>query len=45
MGIEHFIPKTLIEPLNEGVLIGLARLDKTQRNAVFLCPLGKELRG
>jgi hypothetical protein len=30
IGVQHFDPETLVEPLDERIVIGLARLDEQQ---------------
>lgn len=45
MGVEHFVPKSLVESFTKGHLVWLAKLDKTKLNAVFFCPGGEVCRG
>lgn len=41
--VEHFLPERAVEPLDVGVLVGLARLDVLDRHALALGPLGEGL--
>jgi len=44
IGVEDFFSETPIEPLDEGILIRLSRLDIADRNALGCAPVDEGLR-
>ncbi len=43
MRTEHFFSIAFVKSFNKRILVGLARLDVTDLNAVFLAPVDKRL--
>ena len=45
IGIQNLLPVAFVEALDEGVLIGLSRLDEPERDGLLFGPLEKGLGG